>query len=156
MGLCTIFCPQKQGRFQSIPLVCIWEKVPWRVNSNNTSPRGKCLMKKVEFENLMRLFINIFHRKTTHHGTSHQLKMLWKLNKFQFIWKIRVIFLFNLSRIFLIPVVSRPLLALRLREYWFRISLYVIDRNRPLAPILRQRWCSLMYDVYLTCIDGDA
>jgi hypothetical protein len=35
-------------------------------------------------------------------------------------------------------------------------SLYVYDRNRPLAPIvLRQRRCSLMYDVYWTCIDGD-
>ncbi len=48
-----------------------------------------------------------------------------------------------------------PLFALCLGEYWFQISLYVYDRNRPLAPILRQRWCSLMYDVYLTCIDGD-
>jgi hypothetical protein len=26
--------------------------------------------------------------------------------------------------------------------------LYVYDRNRPLTPILKQRWCSLMYDVY--------
>jgi hypothetical protein len=52
-------------------------------------------------------------------------------------------------------LLSHPLLALRLGECWFRISLYVNDHNRPLAPILRQRWCSLMYDVYLTCIDGD-
>jgi hypothetical protein len=50
-----------------------------------------------------------------------------------------------------------PCLALcllnRLGEYWFGISSYVYDRNRPLTPILRQRQCSLMYDVYLTCID---
>jgi hypothetical protein len=39
--------------------------------------------------------------------------------------------------------------------YRFRIFLYVYDQNGPLAPILRQRWCSLMYDVYLTCIDDD-
>ncbi len=51
--------------------------------------------------------------------------------------------------------VSYPLLALWLGEYWFSISLYVYDRNRPLAPILRKRRCSLMYDVYLTCIDDD-
>jgi hypothetical protein len=50
---------------------------------------------------------------------------------------------------------SRPLLAFGLGEYWFRISLYVYDRNWPLAPILIQRLCSLMYDVYVTCIDGD-
>jgi hypothetical protein len=43
---------------------------------------------------------------------------------------------------------SRPLLAVRLGEYWFCISLYVYDRIRPLVPILRQRQCSLMYDVY--------
>jgi hypothetical protein len=43
---------------------------------------------------------------------------------------------------------SRPLLALRLGEYWFHISRYVSDCNRPLAPILRQSRCSLMYDVY--------
>ncbi len=43
---------------------------------------------------------------------------------------------------------SRPLLALRLEEYWFCISHYVYDRNRPLTPILGQRQCSLMYDVY--------
>ncbi len=48
---------------------------------------------------------------------------------------------------------SCPLLALQLGEYWFRIYRYVYDRSRPLAPILRQRLCSLMYDVYLTCID---
>jgi hypothetical protein len=48
-----------------------------------------------------------------------------------------------------------PLLAFGLGEYWFRISLYVYDRSRPLAPILKQRRCSQMYDVYLTCIDGD-
>jgi hypothetical protein len=48
-----------------------------------------------------------------------------------------------------------PLLAFGLGEYWFWISLYVYDRKRPLAPILRQRRCCLMYDVYLTCIDGD-
>jgi hypothetical protein len=47
-----------------------------------------------------------------------------------------------------VSFVSRPLLAFGLGEYWFRISLYVNDRNRPLAPILR-------HDVYLTCIDGD-
>ncbi len=51
--------------------------------------------------------------------------------------------------------VSCPLLALRLGEYWFRISHYVYDCNRPLAPIRRQRQCSLMYDVCLTCIDDD-
>jgi hypothetical protein len=50
---------------------------------------------------------------------------------------------------------SCPLLALHLREYWFRISRYVYDRNRPFAPILRQRRCSLMYDVFLTCLDDD-
>ncbi len=27
-------------------------------------------------------------------------------------------------------------------------SMYVYDHNRPLAPIVRQRRCSLMYDVY--------
>ncbi len=59
------------------------------------------------------------------------------------------------GNIFFINLVSLPLLALRLGEYWFRISLYVSDRNRPLAPIRRQRWCSLMYDVYLTCIKSD-
>jgi hypothetical protein len=63
--------------------------------------------------------------------------------------------LFFNGNIFVINLVSLPLLALRLGEYWFQISLYVSDRNRPLAPILRQRWCSLMYDVYLTCINGD-
>ncbi len=47
-----------------------------------------------------------------------------------------------------VSLLSCPLLALRLGEYWFRISLYVYDRNRPLAPILRQRRCSLIYDVY--------
>jgi hypothetical protein len=46
-----------------------------------------------------------------------------------------------------------PCLALcllnRLGEYWYiGISLYVYDCNSPLAPILRQRQCSLMYDVY--------
>ncbi len=50
---------------------------------------------------------------------------------------------------------SHSLLAFGLGEYWFWISLYVYDRNRPLAPILRQRRCCLMYDIYLTCIDGD-
>ncbi len=50
---------------------------------------------------------------------------------------------------------SCPLLALQLGEYWFRKSLYVYDRNRPLVPILRQKRCSLMYNVYLTCIDDD-
>ncbi len=39
---------------------------------------------------------------------------------------------------------SRPLLLWLLGEYWFRISLYVSVRNRPLAHILRQNWCSLM------------
>jgi hypothetical protein len=52
-------------------------------------------------------------------------------------------------------VLSRPLLVLRLGEYWFRISRYVYDRNRPLAPILRQRRCSLMYDVYWRIDDDD-
>ncbi len=46
-------------------------------------------------------------------------------------------------------LLSRPLLALRLGEYWFRISRYVYDHNRPLTPILIQRRCSLMNDVYL-------
>jgi hypothetical protein len=46
-------------------------------------------------------------------------------------------------------------LLFRLGEYWFRISCYVYDPNRPLAPILRQSRCSLMCDVYLTCIDDD-
>jgi hypothetical protein len=43
----------------------------------------------------------------------------------------------------------------RLGEYWFHISRYVYDCNRPLAPIIRQRQCSLMYDVYLICIDDN-
>jgi hypothetical protein len=43
---------------------------------------------------------------------------------------------------------SRPLLAIWLGEYWFRISRYVYDSDRPLAPILRQSRCSLIYDVY--------
>ncbi len=50
---------------------------------------------------------------------------------------------------------SCPLLALRRGVYWFRLSRFVYDRNRPLAPILRQRRYSLMYDVFLTCIDDD-
>jgi succinate dehydrogenase hydrophobic anchor subunit len=37
----------------------------------------------------------------------------------------------------------------RLGEYWFCIFLYVYDCNRQLAPILRQRLCSLMYDVMM-------
>ncbi len=45
-------------------------------------------------------------------------------------------------------LLSRPLLALQLEEYWFRLSRYIYDRNRPLTPTLRQSWCSLMYDVY--------
>ncbi len=39
-------------------------------------------------------------------------------------------------------------LLLRHGEYWFCISRYVCDRNRPLAPILRKRRGSLMYDVF--------
>jgi hypothetical protein len=39
-------------------------------------------------------------------------------------------------------------LLLQLGENWFRISRYVYDRNRPLAPKQRQRRCRLMYDVY--------
>jgi hypothetical protein len=46
-------------------------------------------------------------------------------------------------------------LLLRLGEYWFRISRYVYECNRPRGPILRQSRCNLMYDFYLTCIDGD-
>jgi hypothetical protein len=36
------------------------------------------------------------------------------------------------------------------RDYWSHISpsMSMIVCNRPLAPILRQRWCSLVYDVY--------
>jgi hypothetical protein len=33
-------------------------------------------------------------------------------------------------------------------DYWSHTPFYVYDCNRPLAPILRQRWCSLAYDVY--------
>ncbi len=61
----------------------------------------------------------------------------------------------TISSFFNIIIVSHPVLLLWLGEYWFRISRYVYDRNRPLAPILRQSRCSLMYDVYLTCIDDD-
>ncbi len=35
--------------------------------------------------------------------------------------------------------VSRPLLALHLGEYWFRISLCVYDRNRPHATVPDRR-----------------
>jgi hypothetical protein len=56
-------------------------------------------------------------------------------------------------------VLSRPLLALRLGEYWFRISLYVYDGNRVIGhssyEYTKTKTCSLMYDVYLTCIDDD-
>jgi hypothetical protein len=55
----------------------------------------------------------------------------------------------------LLLFVSHPLLAFGLGGYWFWISLYVYDRNMTLAPILRQRRCSLVYDVYLTCKGGD-
>jgi hypothetical protein len=66
------------------------------------------------------------------------------------------LFFFGSTPEIFIAYVSRPLLALRLGEYWFRISCFVYDRNRPLATILRQqRQCSLMYDVYLTCLDND-
>jgi hypothetical protein len=36
----------------------------------------------------------------------------------------------------------------RLGEYRFLITIYFYDCNRPLAPILRQRRCCLMYNVY--------
>jgi hypothetical protein len=39
-------------------------------------------------------------------------------------------------------------LLTRLEIIGFEYPYYVYDGNRPLAPILRQRWCSLMYDVY--------
>jgi hypothetical protein len=48
----------------------------------------------------------------------------------------------------IIAWLSRPLLLWQLGEYWFRLSHYVYDCNRPLAPILRQSRCSLMYDVH--------
>jgi hypothetical protein len=54
-----------------------------------------------------------------------------------------------------LPMCLTLCLLLRLEEYRFRISCYVYDRKRPLAPILKQSRCSLMYDVYLTCIDDD-
>ncbi len=37
----------------------------------------------------------------------------------------------------------------------FVYPFYVYDGNRPLAPILRQRRCSLMYDVYWLALDND-
>jgi hypothetical protein len=40
----------------------------------------------------------------------------------------------------------RPLI--QLENIGFVYPFYVYDGNRPLAPILRQRRCSLMYDVY--------
>ncbi len=45
-------------------------------------------------------------------------------------------------------LMSHPLLLWLLGEYWFCISRFVYDRNRPLAPILWQSRCSLMYDVF--------
>jgi hypothetical protein len=35
-----------------------------------------------------------------------------------------------------------------LENIGFVYPFYAYDGNRPLAPILRQRWCSLLYDVY--------
>jgi hypothetical protein len=32
---------------------------------------------------------------------------------------------------------------------------YVYDGNRPLAPILRQKLCSLLYDVFIDLLDND-
>jgi hypothetical protein len=54
----------------------------------------------------------------------------------------------SLFIIFYHIILSRPLLLCLLEEYWFLLSRYVYDRNRPLAPIIRQSRCSLMYDVY--------
>jgi hypothetical protein len=44
-------------------------------------------------------------------------------------------------------ILSRRLLT-QLEIIGHVYPLCVYDRNRPLAPILRQRWCSLLYDVY--------
>jgi hypothetical protein len=41
-----------------------------------------------------------------------------------------------------------PSASLVLENIGFVFPFYVYDRNRPLAPILRQRQYSLMYDVY--------
>ncbi len=49
--------------------------------------------------------------------------------------------------IFIYLYLAHPLLALRLGEYWFCISLYVYDCNRPLSPILRQR-CMMFIDLH--------
>ncbi len=43
--------------------------------------------------------------------------------------------------------VSRPPLT-QLENIGSAYPFYVSDGNRPLAPLLRQKWCSLMYDVY--------
>ncbi len=45
-------------------------------------------------------------------------------------------------------LLSHPLLLWLLGEYWFCLSRCVYDLNRPLAPILRQSQCTLMYEVY--------
>jgi hypothetical protein len=47
-----------------------------------------------------------------------------------------------------VPYVSRPLLQFAMWRYWFRLSRYVYGGNRSFAPILRQSWWSLLYDVY--------
>ncbi len=44
-------------------------------------------------------------------------------------------------------LLSRPPLT-QLENIGSVYPLYAYDSNRPLAPILRQRWCSLLYDVY--------
>ncbi len=48
-----------------------------------------------------------------------------------------------------------PSASLILDNIGFIYPFYVYDCNRPLAPILRQRWCSLMYDVYWLALDDD-
>jgi hypothetical protein len=48
----------------------------------------------------------------------------------------------------LLPLLSHPLLLYVLENIGSVYPFYVYDCNRPFAPILSQRWCSLMYDVY--------
>ncbi len=75
-----------------------------------------------------------------------------------FVWSNRLYYVFESAlgdllefhQFWNTTILSCPLLALQLGEYWFRISLYLYYHNRPPAPILRQRWCSLMYDVCQT------
>ncbi len=49
-----------------------------------------------------------------------------------------------------------PSANLVLENIGYIYPFYVYDGNRPLAPILRQRRCSLMYDVYsIDFLDDD-